>query len=124
MRYLSKRQILKIHSRILESGEDPTVLFEGNIEIAVSAPKLCLYGQSIYRRKCEKAAVLFHELVKLHPFLEGNKRTAYEASNIFLRQNGRKLKASKNDAVDICNETAKCTRNVEDLAKWMHRHWR
>jgi len=124
MRYLTKRQILKIHQRVLEEGEDGSVLFEGAVDAAVDAPKLCLYGESVHKRKCEKAAALFHELVKRHPFIAGNKRTAYAAVDTFLKQNGRKLKASKDEAVGVCDETAKCTRNVEDLATWVRQHWR
>ena len=38
------------------------------------------------------AAALFESLIMNHPFVDGNKRVAFFATDVFLRLNGYKLK--------------------------------
>ncbi|MGC9310848.1 MAG: type II toxin-antitoxin system death-on-curing family toxin [Candidatus Aenigmatarchaeota archaeon] len=40
------------------------------------------------------AAILWHDIIQLHPFLDGNKRTATEAVQLLLYKNGFGLKAT------------------------------
>ena len=37
------------------------------------------------------AGALFESLIKNHPFIDGNKRVAFFATDVFLRMNGYKL---------------------------------
>ena len=39
-----------------------------------------------------------HSLIKNHPFVDGNKRTGYEAMRLFLRVNGWDLKVKEDEA--------------------------
>lgn len=38
------------------------------------------------------AAALFESLIMIHPFVDGNKRVAFFATDVFLRMNSYKLK--------------------------------
>ncbi|MCL4169957.1 UNVERIFIED_CONTAM: hypothetical protein GTU68_003207, partial [Idotea baltica] len=42
---------------------------------------------------CELAACYAHGLAKNHPFLDGNKRTAFVAFRLFLKWNGAEFTA-------------------------------
>jgi death-on-curing protein len=42
------------------------------------------------------AAALFESLLMNHPFIDGNKRAAFFAADVFLRLNGWKLKVEPN----------------------------
>jgi len=44
------------------------------------------------------AAALFESLIMNHPFVDGNKRVAFFATDVFLRLNGYKLKVDANNA--------------------------
>ena len=44
-----------------------------------------------YADLAEMAAALFESLIMNHPFVDGNKRTAFFAADVFLRLNGWKL---------------------------------
>ncbi len=46
----------------------------------------------------EMAVALFESLIMNHPFVDGNKRVAFFATDVFLRLNGWKLKADPQDA--------------------------
>jgi death-on-curing protein len=47
---------------------------------------------------CELAAAYAFGLVKNHPFIDGNKRTAFTVAVTFLELNGRRLTAAEADA--------------------------
>jgi death-on-curing protein len=58
-------------------------------------------GTELYPTSFHKAAALMESLVKNHPFIDGNKRTAIISAAIFLQMNGYLLKASHNELVDF-----------------------
>lgn len=107
--YLSREDVLAIHRKVVEkSGEDNTILFEGNLDLCVDAPRQEIFGQEIHRTIYEKAAALISSIQKLHPFLHGNKRTGYEACDVFLRMNGYILSVRKDEAVFASLKIATC----------------
>jgi death-on-curing protein len=122
MKYLTKDRILKIHRKIVKkSGEPEDILNEGLLELSVEAPMRSIFGTEIYPTLPEKGAALMHELCKLHAFVAGNKRTAFAATDIFMRLNGWRLESEKSEAVAVSIETAICTHDVPFLAQWVSR---
>jgi death-on-curing protein len=45
----------------------------------------------------KKAATLLFDMIKGHPFVDGNKRTAFIAMELFLKMNGKGIDHSKGD---------------------------
>ena len=121
---LSKEEIIAINKRVLDlsSDDDFAILNEGNLEIAVAAPNQEVFGYIPFQTLNEKAAALFHELNKLHPFFSANKRTAFTAMDIFLRLNGWMIKAEFQESVDISVNTARCSVNIQRMAEWIEGH--
>jgi len=69
------------------------------------------------------AAALFESLIMNHPFVDGNKRVAFFATDVFLRLNGYKLKVNPKRAHrfligllenDCCN--------FDKLLPWIRKH--
>jgi death-on-curing family protein len=58
------------------------------LHAAVARPFAIFADQELYPDDFEKAAALFHSLIKSHPFLDGTKRTAFAAALYFLKQRG------------------------------------
>jgi death-on-curing protein len=58
------------------------------LESAVVAPQATIGGQSPFSDLCEVAAAYLFYLCRNHPFVDGNKRTALGACQVFLRLNG------------------------------------
>jgi len=81
-----------------------------------------LFGVEVFRTLFEKAACLFREIDKLHPFGAGNKRTAYEAIDVFLNLNGFRLKAEVDEAIDISVKTASCHADTPEIIQWILNH--
>ena len=97
-------------------------MLPGNLSLAVDTPNRTLFGVEAFPSLNEKAAALFHELSKLHPFVNGNKRTAFAAADTLLRINGWKVLAPLGEAVDVSLRTAQCLVNIEDLSGWIGAH--
>ncbi|MFQ5951525.1 MAG: type II toxin-antitoxin system death-on-curing family toxin [Candidatus Geothermarchaeales archaeon] len=120
VRQLTRRRILEIHETVVkESGGETGVLSEGSLDAALAVTNLSLFGQMVHRSLVDKAAALFHELCKLHPFVDANKRTAYTAADVFLNLNGRELKANQTEAVRISLRTARCDADQREVRDWV-----
>lgn len=57
------------------------------LQSALARPAASFYGDR-YLSMAAKAAALMHSLVANHPFVEGNKRVAVAATELFLSING------------------------------------
>jgi len=87
-------ETLAIHARLVERfGGRGGVRDAGLLESALHRPQTGYYADV-----AEMAAALFESLLMIHAFVDGNKRVAFFATNVFLRMNGWKL--------DVDDETA------------------
>lgn len=87
--YLNAADILALHQALLNRyGGAPGIRDHGAIEAAIFRPQ-CGYYHDIL----EEAAALFESLLMNHPFVDGNKRVAFAACDVFLRLNGHHFNA-------------------------------
>ena len=87
--YLTTLDILGIHHILLvRYGGATGVRDMGALEAAIFRPQ-----SGYYNDIAEEAAALLESLLMNHPFVDGNKRVAFAACDVFLRTNGYKLKA-------------------------------
>ena len=82
--YLTVAEVYRMQHRLIEMfGGLHGVRDKGTIEAAVFRPQVGYYN-SIE----EEAAALMESLGNNHGFLDGNKRIAFTATDVFLRRNG------------------------------------
>lgn len=67
----------------------------------------------------ERAALLLRGIVLDHPFADGNKRTAFEAADLFLRGNGAFVAATAPEIVDFMLACARGELEFEDIVGWL-----
>ena len=90
--YLTLADILAIHDdQIRRFGGTFGVRDYGLIEAAVFRPQSGYYDDIL-----GEAAALWESLSQNHPFIDGNKRVAFAATDVFLRINGWTLIATPN----------------------------
>jgi len=65
------------------------------------------------------AASYAYSLAKRHPFVDGNKRTAFAVALLFLELNGRKVIASMDDRYDRMYALAAGTLSETEFAEWL-----
>ena len=74
----------------------------GKLESALGQPKQTFYGEFLYPTIADKASTLLWSITKNHPFVDGNKRAALTAANLFLLMNAHILLATQAEAVSLC----------------------
>lgn len=118
--WISKRLAIAIHDRQLsEHGGDGGVRDEALLESALSRPcHAAAYGQPP-PDLAALAARLAHGLVRNHPFVDGNKRTAYVCYRAFLALNDAELVASDEDKYIAMLALADGTVSEEAFAAWL-----
>ena len=67
-------------------------------------------------------ATLGHFLTLNHPFVDGNKRTAWEAMRIFTKKNGRLLRAKPKEIVELMLRIEDKSFGVNQIAEWLKEH--
>ncbi|WP_292843596.1 type II toxin-antitoxin system death-on-curing family toxin [Nostoc sp. NMS8] len=88
-------QVLNIHQRqIKRFGGTSGVRDEGLLDSALAQPQATFGGEFLHPTICEQAAAYLYHLAMNHPFLDGNKRTAFAVMLTFLNLNGYALNLS------------------------------
>jgi death-on-curing protein len=123
MRYLTLGEVLALHRRILaESGGRPGLRDLGAIASALAQPRVSVGGQDAYPTLPDKAAALGFSLIRNHGFIDGNKRIAHAAMEIFLVMNGMELHASVDEQEQFMLALAAGEVSREALAEWLRAH--
>ena len=123
MKYLTAEQVLFIHSRLIdETGGAHGIRDTGLLLSALERPKSGFGDTELYPDIFSKSAALMESLIKNHPFIDGNKRTAITSTAIFLQINGHNLKTSQKELERFTLKIAVKKVSLEDTAKWFREH--
>ena len=87
-------EVVTIHdAAVREFGGSMGLRDVGALESAVLRPQMGYYDGLI-----EEAAAMLESLAMNHPFVDGNKRTAFYATDTFLRKNGSFIDCDNDEA--------------------------
>ena len=115
--FVSKSMVLSIHARQIERfGGTPGVRDEGLLESALAQPQATFGGQFLHPTISEQAAAYLYHIAMNHPFIDGNKRTAFAVADTFLRLNGCTLNLTDDRAYDLVMQVARGTMTKEELS--------
>lgn len=114
---------LAIHRRQLaEHGGGEGIRDPGLLDSALSRPKNLLAYSTEEPDLALLAASYAWGLARNHPFVDGNKRTAYVVCRTFLRLNGRDLDASQEEKYVTFLRLAEGRLTEQSLAAWIREH--
>lgn len=115
--FVSTSMVLSIHARQIERfGGTSGVRDEGLLESALAQPQATFGGQLLHPTISEQAAAYLYHLAMNHPFIDGNKRTAFAVADTFLRVNGCTLNLTDDRAYDLVMQVARGTMTKEELS--------
>lgn len=115
MRYLTAAAVARINQ--LEVGSN-LLADEALLESAVARPRQSVGGEDAYPDIHTKAGALLESLCRNHPFIDGNKRTAVLAVSLFYGLNGRWVRATQEELVQIALDVAEGRlRGAEPIAE-------
>ncbi len=116
VQFLSLEEVMEIHVALIEQfGGASGIRDVGLLESALYRPRTGYYNDLI-----DMSAALFESLMNNHPFIDGKKRVAFFATDVFLRLNGYKMKVDAKSAYSFLMnlfETNAC--DLEHLSPWI-----
>ena len=107
---------------IKKHGGSPGIRDKVMFESAINRPFATFAGADLYPDIYLKAGALIQSVVKNHPFVDGNKRTAYTSAFMFLRKNGIDLIVEKKVGVKFMLQVANENLSVDEIALWLKKH--
>ncbi len=119
--WLDPAVVLAVHEEQLsEHGGGAGVRDAGLLESALARPRnVAAYGEPDV---ATLAAAYGFGLARNHPFVDGNKRTAFVAVELFLALNGWTLAAGDADCVLAMLRLAAGELEEADFAAWLRQH--
>lgn len=113
--------IVAVHDmQIAEHGGGEGLRDAGLLESALARPQnLAAYGDP---DAAQLAAAYGYGIARNHPFVDGNKRSAFIAAKLFLRLNGWDFVAEGAEHVGIMLRLAEGSLSEEDFATWIRAH--
>jgi death-on-curing protein len=120
--YITYPEAVLIHMELmrLESEVRYGVFARELIESALARPRqaAAYEGADVLRQ----AATLCYGLIKNHPWVGGNKRTATALVSIFLKRNGFKLTSVAKDNVEMSLAVESDQWKVDEVESWLRQH--
>ena len=123
IRWIAESVAIAVHEeQLAEHGGPIGVRDVGLLQSALNRPRnLAGYGKPDL---AALAAAYGHGIVRNHPFVDGNKRTALVITELFLLLNGAELLASDADCVVTMLGLAEGKISESSFAEWIRVHSR
>ena len=119
--WIEREVIVAVHDmQLAEHGGLPGTRDAGLLDSALGRPQhLAAYGEPDI---AALAAAYGWGIARNHPFIDGNKRTAFVAAELFLRLNGQALRADDASCVLTMLAVAAGDMPEEEFAAWLRAH--
>ena len=109
--------VLSIHARQIERfGGTPGVRDEGLLESALAQPQATFGGQFLHPTIAEQAAAYLYHIAMNHPFIDGNKRSAFAVTDTFLRLNRFYFNLTDEQVYDLVMQVAQGNMTKEEVS--------
>lgn len=113
MRYLTSEEIVKMNTIQIYTYSPKEIIGVKDI----NGLEMSVFGVELYPKIEEKAAILMINIIKKHPFHNGNKRTAFMAMDVFLGLNGFETTFTEKIGIEIAVRIATTTNDNFDTLK-------
>jgi death-on-curing protein len=118
-RWLSKVSVLAIHAdQIKDHGGSLGLRDRGLLDSALDRPR----NRFLHEPESDLyalAASYGFGIARNHPFMDGNKRVAFQAMYLFLGLNGLRIEASEEEVVTLILALASGDLDESELASWL-----
>jgi death-on-curing protein len=119
-KFLSLKLVLRIHARQIERfGGTPGLRDAGLLESALAQPKATFAGQLLHPTIPDQAAAYLYHLAMNHPFIDGNKRTAFAVMDTFLELNGYELNLTDDQTYELVVRVVEGQMSKEELSGYL-----
>ncbi len=116
---MDRAVVLAIHAdQIRQHGGAQGTRDEGALDSSLARPQNRWHHEPD-ADLCDLAAAYGFGIVRSHPFTDGNKRTGFQMTYVFLGLNGYRIKSSEEDVVPIIFRVAEGSTDESALADWL-----
>ena len=123
--FLSVADVIEIHERVItEFGGHAGLRDRGLLESAVAMPHAMFSGQYLHAELPDMAAAYHYHLCANHSFVDGNKRVAVTAAELFLLANGLELHCTDYELEEITLGIASSLVTKEHVTEFYAAHTR
>jgi death-on-curing protein len=117
------RDALNIHDILIDKfGGSRGVRDLGLLESALHRPFATFENQELYPSPIEKAAAVLESILINHPFIDGNKRTAYVLMRLMLLEGGYDINAKQDEKYYMVTTASTGEIRFEEIKNWIHTH--
>ncbi|WP_152589250.1 type II toxin-antitoxin system death-on-curing family toxin [Nostoc sphaeroides] len=95
---------------------------EGLLDSALAQPQATFSGELLHPTIHEQAAAYLYHLAMNHPFIDGNKRTAFGVMDTFITLNGYSLNLSQEQAYNLVIQVVQKEISKEELSAFLELH--
>lgn len=122
-KFISYSLAITIHQEQIERfGGTVGVRDEGLLDSALAQPQVTFGGELLHSTIHEQAAAYLFHLAMNHPFVDGNKRTAFAVMDSFINLNGYTLNLSAEEAYQLVIRVVERKMSKEELAVSLEVH--
>lgn len=109
-----------LHNINEEVTNRPSMIRDNQVlKATVKRPYIILFGEEQFPTLIDKAAATLYSIAAHHVFVDGNKRTAIRATQIFLEANGLYATWKEDEIRDFVLTIAKGMLEIEAVAEWL-----
>lgn len=120
---ISIEETEKIHKVLVDTfGGTHGIRDLDALQSALARPFQTFDNADLYPSVLEKAASLIESLLNNHPFVDGNKRTGYVLTRLFLLTNKYNIEATQQDKYDFVISIASGKIRYEEILMWLESH--
>ncbi len=114
------KEVLNIHNILIDKfGGSKGVRDLGALEAAINRPYVTFGEMDLYPSPIEKAAAILESMLINHPFLDGNKRTAYVLMKLILIDSGLEIVADQNEKYLMVISASKGEIRFDEIVQWI-----
>ena len=112
----NRDEVLLLHAdQIATFGGTAGVRDQGLLDSALAQPQATFGGKLLHPTLADQAAAYLYHLSRNHPFIDGNKRTAFGVMDAFIEVNGYRLTLTDDEAYELTMQVAQGQMGKADL---------
>jgi death on curing protein len=114
------KDVLNIHNILIDKfGGSKGIRDNGSLESAINRPFATFDSKDLYPTPSDKAAAILESILINHPFVDGNKRTAYVLMRLILLDNGLDIVADQKEKYEMVISASTGEMRFNDIKNWI-----
>ena len=114
------KTVIEVHTESIDNfgGSEGVRSWEG-LESAIARPYMTFDSVELYPHAEDKAAAIFESIIINHPFIDGNKRTAFVMLKLFLMEADPDISGSNHEKYEMTIAASKGELDINAIRFWI-----